>query len=84
MLEKLTKDYGHIAERVKSGKLPLVARIPAIKRAVDEYALARAEFFEQKRDSGVKIPLEYRHDGRLLEQFRRLDTIRRIDVEPSG
>lgn len=72
MLDKLTKEYDRIAERVKAGKLPLVARIPAIKRAVDEYELARAEFYEKKRDSGVKIPLEYRHDGRLLEQFADL------------
>src|SRR5690606_27166324 len=58
--------------RVKAGKLPLVARIPAIERAVDEYAIKRAAYHEKKRAEGVKIPLEYRHDGRLLEQFADL------------
>src|SRR5690625_79257 len=64
---KLLEDYKEIRGKVERGMLPLVARIPAIDKAVSEYVIARDEHLESKRNP----PIAYR-DEKALERFADL------------
>src|SRR5690625_502586 len=64
---KLLEDYKEIRGKVERGMLPLVARLPAIEKAVSEYVLARDEHLESKRNP----PIAYR-DEKALERFADL------------
>lgn len=70
-VKKLRKDYEEIADKVERGMLPLVARIPAIEKAVSEYVLAQDEDFRRKREKGGHVPIQLR-DSRLLDKFAEL------------
>jgi len=70
-VKKLRKDYEEIADKVERGMLPLVARIPAIEKAVSEYVLAQDEDFERKREKGGHVPIQYR-DNYMLDKFAEL------------
>lgn len=70
-VKKLRKDYEEIADKVERGMLPLVARIPAIEKAVSEYVLAQDEDFRRKREKGGHVPIQLR-DNRLLDKFAEL------------
>lgn len=65
--EKLTQDYEDIRRRVERGMLPLVARNPAIERAVSDYMLARAEYYESLRQTPIKYGEDY-----AIERFADL------------
>lgn len=65
--EKLRQDFEEIKRKVERGMLPLVARIPAIDRAVSEYVTAQDEVFERKKDP----PIQYR-DADILEKYADL------------
>src|SRR5690625_3139411 len=47
--EKLAQDYADIRAKVRGGMLPLVARIPAIEKAVSAYVLAQDVHYEELR-----------------------------------
>ena len=70
-VKKLRKDYEEIADKVERGMLPLVARIPAIEKAVSEYVLAQDEDFERKRKKGGHVPIQFR-DSNMLDRFADL------------
>lgn len=53
---KLAKDYEEIRDKVERGMLPLVARIPAIDKAVGEYVIARDKHLASKQNP----PIAYR------------------------
>lgn len=74
----LQRDYEDIRARVERGMLPLVARMPAIDKAVSEYVLAQDEEFERKRSVAIAegrspniVPIQYR-DSRTLHRFADL------------
>src|SRR5690625_4078418 len=46
---KLAQDYADIRAKVRGGMLPLVARIPAIDKAVSDYVLAQDVHYEELR-----------------------------------
>src|SRR5690625_4989949 len=76
--EKLAQDYANIRAKVRGGMLPLVARIPAIDKAVSAYVLAQDEEFERKRAKAVAdgrsentIPIQYR-DSQALDRMANL------------
>src|SRR5690625_2299871 len=46
---KLAQDYADISAKVRGGMLPLVARIPAIEKAVSAYVLAQDAHYEELR-----------------------------------
>lgn len=70
-IEKLRKDYEEIADKVKRGMLPLVARIPAIDKAVRDYVEAQDAHFESMREEGGYVPVQYR-DSHMLDKFAEL------------
>lgn len=70
-VKKLRKDYEEITDKVERGMLPLVARIPAIEKAVSEYVLAQDEDFERKRKKGGHVPIQFR-DSNMLDRFADL------------
>lgn len=70
-VKKLRKDYEVIADKVERGMLPLVARIPAIEKAVNEYVMAQDEDFERKRKKGGHVPIQFR-DSNMLDRFADL------------
>lgn len=74
----LAKDYEDIKRRVSTGMLPLVARVPAIDKAVSEYALAQADRYEMAQAKAEEegrspntVPINYR-DSSALERFADL------------
>lgn len=64
---KLAQDYEDIKRRIESGMLPLVARIPAIDKAVGEYVMARDKHLAAKDNP----PIAYR-DDKALHRFADL------------
>jgi len=70
-IEKLRKDYDEIADKVKRGMLPLVARIPEIDKAVRDYVEAQDAHFESMREKGGHVPIQYR-DSHMLDKFAEL------------
>lgn len=60
-----------IGDKVKRGMLPLVARNPALDKAVGEYALAQAEQYERDKAAGKNPPIPLRN-RELLEQAANL------------
>lgn len=64
---KLQEDYEDIKRRIESGMLPLVARIPAIDKAVSEYVIARDNHLAAKDNP----PIAYR-DDKALHRFADL------------
>lgn len=69
--EKLAHDYEKIRNKIEQGMLPLIARIPAIDKAVSDYVLAQDEEFERKRSRGGFIPIQLR-DGEALHNMSDL------------
>lgn len=76
--DKLTQDYGVIRAKVRRGMLPLVARNPAIEKAVGEYAVAQADYYDAARAKAVAggrspdlVPVPYR-DSDALDRFADL------------
>lgn len=70
-VKKLIKDYEEIADKVERGMLPLVARIPAIDKAVCDYVEAQDVHFESMREEGGYVPIQYR-DSHMLDKFADL------------
>ena len=70
-VKKLRKDYEEITDKVERGMLPLVARIPAIEKAVSEYVLAQDAYFDNLRRKGGYIPIQLRNE-RILERMADL------------
>jgi len=70
-IAKLKKDYEEIADKVKRGMLPLVARIPAINKAVRDYVEAQDVHFDSIREEGGLVPIQYR-DSRMLDKLAEL------------
>lgn len=70
-VKKLRKDYEEIADKVNRGMLPLVARIPAIDKAVREYVESQDAHFESMREEGGHVPIQYR-DSHMLDKFADL------------
>ena len=70
-IAKIKKDYEEIADKVKRGMLPLVARIPVIDKAVRDYVEAQDAHFESMREEGGHVPIQYR-DSHMLDQFAEL------------
>lgn len=64
---KLAQDYEDIKRRIESGMLPLIARIPAIDKAVGEYVIARDTHLAEKDNP----PIAYR-DDKALHRFADL------------
>lgn len=75
--EKLAQDYADIRAKVRGGMLPLVARIPAIEKAVSDYVLAQDEHYDgMKRKADGRggenaIPIQYR-DATALHRMADL------------
>lgn len=65
--EKLRQDYEEIKRKVERGMLPLVARLPAIDRAVIDYVRAQDEYFEGLHNP----PIQFR-DSDALERMADL------------
>lgn len=70
-IKKLRQDYVDLSVKVERGMLPLVARNPAIDKAVREYVEAQDAHFESMREEGGHVPIQYR-DSRLLDRFADL------------
>lgn len=75
---QLRLEYEDLRKKVRSGMLPLVARLPAIEKAVTTYVGAHESEFERKRAKAMAegrsvdtVPIPYR-DERLLHQFADL------------
>jgi RNA polymerase sigma factor (sigma-70 family) len=68
---KLTQDYETIRDKVKRGMLPLVARNPAIDKAVTEYVISQTELFDSKRAKKGHPPIQVR-DSNILSRFADL------------
>src|SRR5690625_967884 len=76
---KLAQDYADIRAKVRGGMLPLVARIPAIEKAVSAYVLAQDAHYEELRrkaaaDGGevsTAVPIQLR-DATALHRMADL------------
>ncbi|MRX54687.1 sigma-70 family RNA polymerase sigma factor [Bacillus idriensis] len=68
---KLEKDYETIRDKIKRGMLPLVARNPAINKAVTEYVDAQTDYFDEKRARGAHPPIQLRN-SQMLSKFANL------------
>ncbi|MEI2356071.1 sigma factor-like helix-turn-helix DNA-binding protein [Mesobacillus zeae] len=69
--EKLLLDYENIHDKVKRGMLPLVARNPAIDKAVSNYVDSQTEFFDAKKNRGEHSPIQLRNSY-VLSRFADL------------
>lgn len=70
-IDKLTQEYGVIRTKVSRRMLPLVARNPAIERAVGDYALAHAEHYDTAVANGANPPINFK-DSDALDRFADL------------
>src|SRR5690625_3296945 len=76
---KLAQDYADIRAKVRGGMLPLVARIPAIDKAVSAYVLAQDAHYEELRrkaeeeggDASTAVPIQLR-DATALHRMADL------------
>lgn len=68
---KLAQEYEIIKDKVSRGMLPLIARNPAVDKAISEYVTAQAEYFEKKRSNGGYMPIPFRNSF-VLDRFADL------------
>jgi len=67
----LAQEYATIRSKVKRGMLPLVARCPAIEKAVGDYAVAHADYFDTALANGKNPPINYK-DSDALDKYADL------------